>query len=371
MLGMRRETAPDGHIRAVADTVPTAAAITRRRLLAGAAVLGAAHAVGACGSERSQVGQLTVPPEIQPGAAPSSAVPAGSTAPTVAPRGVPAPPGSRWQPGWFITHVEVPEPRLALTFDDGPAPENTPLILDQLRTFDVQATFFVVGMKVQAFPDIARRIVDEGHEIANHSVYHEPYEAVALAGQIGPNQDIIREATGVVPVANRTPGLKRGDVILSMCEVFGLYEAHTTMESTDWIEPFRSASQLVDDFAANVESGAFAVFHDAGELRPTVDAVPGVVAHARSSGYELMTATDLVNSGTPRPGMIDYAGVEGLRRAPTTGPAISRYGLDRRDTRSDLVAVLERGGVTPTTRRRVVEAIADIDAMRRAAHLAS
>jgi len=365
MLGMRRETTSDMPQRAPA--IPTSV-ITRRRLIAGAAAMGAAQALSACGAERTQVGQLTIPPEVPPGAAPATTLATGSTGSTAStqpPRGVPAPPGSTWQPGWFITHVEVAEPRVALTFDDGPAPENTPLILDHLRAFDVQATFFVVGMKVQAFPDIARRIVDEGHEIANHSVYHEPYEPIALAGQIGPNQDIIRDATGVAPVANRTPGLKRADVILSMCEVFGLYEAHTTMESTDWIEPPRSASRLVDDFAANVESGTFAVFHDAGERRPTVDAIPGVVAHARSSGYELTTSTDLVNSGTPRPGVVDYADVEGFRRAPMRQPTIRRYGLDRRDTRSDLVAVLERGGITPATRRRVAGAIADIDALRR------
>ena len=345
---------------------------SRRQLIVGAAALGAAHVLASCGSDGTPLSDAAADPAGDAAQTVSTVAP---TAPTPPPRGIPAPPGSSWRPGWFVTRVDAPEQRLALTFDDGPSPANTPIILDHLRDLGVSATFFVVGMNVRSFPDLARRIVDEGHEIANHSVYHEPYESVALAGQISPNQDIVRDATGVAPVANRTPGLMRAEVILSMCEIFGLYEVHTTIESTDWLEPYRSASRLVEDFATHVEPGGFAVFHDAGERRPTADAIPGIVAHARSNGYELMTATDMVNSGTPLPGTVGYAEVEGLRR-PVTAGALSRRRRGgpspgaRHDTRRALESSLHGGRVTRSTRRRIVEALADIDAMRRA-HLAA
>ena len=58
---------------------------------------------------------------------------------------------------------------------------------------------------VEVDPALARRIVDEGHELGNHSVYHTPYTSSALASQIGPNQSIINNATGVTPIVSRAP----------------------------------------------------------------------------------------------------------------------------------------------------------------------
>lgn len=64
------------------------------------------------------------------------------------------------------------EPMVAITFDDGPSPEWTPGVLDALRDADARATFFALGRQVRAHPDIARRIVDEGHELASHGDDH-------------------------------------------------------------------------------------------------------------------------------------------------------------------------------------------------------
>ena len=61
---------------------------------------------------------------------------------------------------------------VALTFDDGPSPEFTPAILDILREYNVPATFFMVGAHVEKYPEIAQRIVEEGHEIGNHTYNH-------------------------------------------------------------------------------------------------------------------------------------------------------------------------------------------------------
>ncbi len=64
------------------------------------------------------------------------------------------------------------ERTVALTFDDGPLPQNTPQVLDALRTLGVKATFFLTGSNVSAHPELARRIVTEGHAIGNHTWSH-------------------------------------------------------------------------------------------------------------------------------------------------------------------------------------------------------
>ena len=71
---------------------------------------------------------------------------------------------------------------ISLTFDDGPHPEYTPQVLDRLQTYGWKGTFFVVGERAAAHPDLIRRIVREGHELGNHSYTHsEPSQTTAAA----------------------------------------------------------------------------------------------------------------------------------------------------------------------------------------------
>ena len=71
---------------------------------------------------------------------------------------------------------------VALTFDDGPDPRHTPAVLDLLAERDLRATFFVVGVRVQAHPGLVRRISAENHEVANHTLGHERLDRLDRAG---------------------------------------------------------------------------------------------------------------------------------------------------------------------------------------------
>lgn len=285
--------------------------------------------------------------------------------------------------GLFITHVDVDDPMVALTFDDGPSPSNTPIILDTLAAAGLKATFFLIGVNVRAFPDIARRIVDEGHEVANHSVFHTPYSAGPLSRQIGDNQAIIRDATGVTPTAHRAPGLTRGAPILEQCQVHGVCEVHTHMDTNDWRSPRRSAATLIGEFGRNLRSGATPIYHDGGERRPTADAVPGLIGVARQRGYEIVTVAELLRAGIPRPatpfytaGGVGGIGIVGIGdpvevtagdasgdTGDGTGDVMAGYcPTCNYDVRAGLVAALEGGRWSAAERRRIVEAIADYDA---------
>jgi peptidoglycan/xylan/chitin deacetylase (PgdA/CDA1 family) len=80
---------------------------------------------------------------------------------------------------------------VALTFDDGPHPERTPRILDILKKHGVQATFFVIGKRAAAHPEIVRRIVAEGHLVGNHTFRHSP--RFPLGGSSSMAREIARE----------------------------------------------------------------------------------------------------------------------------------------------------------------------------------
>ncbi len=67
----------------------------------------------------------------------------------------------------------ISEPVVYLTFDDGPHPSITPWILDELKKHAFKATFFCVGENVQRYPEIFKRILDEGHAVGNHTMRHE------------------------------------------------------------------------------------------------------------------------------------------------------------------------------------------------------
>jgi len=333
--------------------------INRRQLLTGAGAAAGAYLLSNPGAE--YLAALTNS-EIE-------SIHRGATATEQAVRGEQTqntPPKSpqQWQPGQFIKNVEVDTNRMAFTLDDGPSPYNTDPTLRTLARYGIKATYYLPGVNVMAWPEIAKRIVDEGHELGNHSVYHTPYQAQALADQIGPNQEIIYNETGVMPVTNRAPGLTRGSAILAACAANGLYEAHTSMNTSDWKSPRWSANRLIDEFAVGISPGTIALHHDGGGARPTPDALPGMIEVALSRGYTFHTVTELVNSGIPKPGTNSYSLSE---TSQLTQDDAQCSNACQYDPKTELLARLEDVSVKGPERSRIVEALANIEEHEKAA----
>ena len=78
----------------------------------------------------------------------------------------------RWLYPKALWRMDENEHSVYLTFDDGPIPESTPYILKTLREFDIKATFFVVGDNVHKYPDLYRQILEDGHQVGNHTYNH-------------------------------------------------------------------------------------------------------------------------------------------------------------------------------------------------------
>jgi peptidoglycan-N-acetylglucosamine deacetylase len=95
-----------------------------------------------------------------------------------------------------------------MTFDDGPSVGNTARLLDILKQRNIKVTFFMIGPNVVAHPEIARRVLAEGHEIGNHSWTHPQLSKLSdqrVTEEISKTQEAIKNATGFTPTILRPP----------------------------------------------------------------------------------------------------------------------------------------------------------------------
>ena len=184
---------------------------------------------------------------------------------------------------------------IALTFDDGPHPDYTPALLDVLRAENVRATFFLLGMQAQRYPDIVRSIVEDGHQIANHSYNHRDHRDLTYAQQredFLKAQDLIEEAAGLRPTWVRPP---YGMAKASTYSLFGLENmmvAHWTIDPVDWRRP--GTDTIRDRVVTRAHPGAVVLLHDAGGNRnQTVNATCEIIRELKEEGYSFLTVEEL------------------------------------------------------------------------------
>lgn len=174
---------------------------------------------------------------------------------------------------------------VALTFDDGPSPEHTPRILDQLDEAGVKATFFLIGRKVLAFPDLARSIVERGHAVGVHGFTHSRLfsllspEAVRL--DTAHAIDAIASATGQTPTLYRPPIGHTTPRVARALAAFDLTVVGWSVRGFDGLpsaRPERVAARIVPRLA----DGAIVLLHDAAErddFKPaSLEALPRILA---------------------------------------------------------------------------------------------
>ncbi len=162
---------------------------------------------------------------------------------------------------------------LALTYDDGPSPRNTPALLDLLQEHGVRATFFLIGEHVRKHPDLARRVAAAGHVIGNHTMLH-PNLARKGVGRVREEltgcQRMLEDTLGVRPVLFRPPyGARRPDVLRS-ARALGLTPVLWNVTAQDW-KPISAEAVLarIDAGIARNRSrktGSNVLLHDASHL---------------------------------------------------------------------------------------------------------
>ncbi len=196
----------------------------------------------------------------------------------------------RWF-GPFVCRGNPSRRQVALTFDDGPDAEATPALLDALREHGVEAAFFVVGRNVELTPNVANRILREGHLLENHSYAHSNatnfYPAARLAKDLSRAQATIERHTGTTPRFFRPPiGLSNPNTF-RVAQALRLRVIGWTIRSLDTRN--RDPEKIVQRIERRLRPGAIILLHDgnlpAGRVVATVKLL---LARLREHGYEVV-----------------------------------------------------------------------------------
>jgi peptidoglycan/xylan/chitin deacetylase (PgdA/CDA1 family) len=194
----------------------------------------------------------------------------------------------------IYTHVHTQAPYLAMTFDDGPSAEYTLRLLDLLKARHIKATFFLIGKKVQAHPELVRRIIAEGHEVGNHTWDHPQLSKLTDAqatDEIEKTQDAIRAACGVTPTLLRPPyGALNKPEHIWIPERLKLNVIYWTVDTEDWKQP--GAAAITQRVLAGARPGAIILQHDIHGQ--TIDAMPAALDGLIAKGYHLVTVSQLI-----------------------------------------------------------------------------
>src|SRR5437667_8148122 len=199
------------------------------------------------------------------------------------------------------------EHQVAITFDDGPDPRWTPKILDILKAANVKAAFFLVGVNAEHHPGLVRRIVDEGHEIGNHTYYHPNLalcwpEHVRL--ELNATQLLIESITGRAttlfrpPYAADTQPSQMSELApLQIAQDLNYLVVLENIDPQDWAKP--GADVILQRVKQQRRDGSIILLHDAGGDRSqTVAALPRILDWLHTRGDTIVPLSTLL--GTTR-----------------------------------------------------------------------
>jgi peptidoglycan/xylan/chitin deacetylase (PgdA/CDA1 family) len=194
--------------------------------------------------------------------------------------------------------------QLALSFDDGPNGIYTSRLLDLLAEKNVKATFFVLGSRVAEYPTLARRIVDEGHAIGNHSWDHPNMIFASrreLVAQIERTQAAIEEATGIRPLLFRPGFGARRPQTLRTVRALGMSTVLWRVTCYDWEEI--PVEKIVAHARRQIRGGEVILLHDGEHHASGVDRSRSIEATGelmefyRGKGFEFLTVPEMMARG--------------------------------------------------------------------------
>ncbi|WP_125666508.1 polysaccharide deacetylase family protein [Paenibacillus baekrokdamisoli] len=205
--------------------------------------------------------------------------------------------------GEIVWEVPLEEKKIALTFDDGPYPETTNQILDLLKQYHAKATFFVIGNRVNRFPETIKREVEEGHELANHTFNHVYFKAkmdpLTIQNEILKTEQSIVQLTGKKPALFRPPGGFYSEQLLQIAKKMGyttvLWSWH--QDTNDWRSP--GVNRIVKKVLNNARNGDIVLLHDytPGSTQ-TVRALKIILPELERRGFQIVTVSELINFKT-------------------------------------------------------------------------
>ncbi len=203
-----------------------------------------------------------------------------------------------------IFRVKTNDKKIALTFDDGPSPIWTPQILHELKKAGIKATFFMIGHHVKKYPEVARQVALDGHQIANHGYAHSVllyYKPEELEEEIKYTELVIKEITGQTTNCFRPPKAwitrREKEKIKSM----GYHVVLWSLNSKDWVT--FDDKYIANYILRNIKNGDILLFHDSGgvfqteggDRSETVSTIPLLAEKLKERGFTFVTVDELLN----------------------------------------------------------------------------
>lgn len=197
---------------------------------------------------------------------------------------------------------------IALTFDDGPHPEYTKQVLDILDAENVPGTFFLIGEHVVSYPEIARLIVERGHEIGNHSFTHSAHvqsSSARLRNELVATDRVIRDATGRTSILFRPPMLENVEVgefdgarideeKLRWAEQLGYVVVGANLDTQDWNVGAGEQGVILDRIRERMpeEGPVVLLMHDDAGEGASVEALRILIPELKAQGYSFVFVSD-------------------------------------------------------------------------------
>ncbi len=199
--------------------------------------------------------------------------------------------GSNSQAEIVYKPVDPNQPMIALTFDDGPG-VGTVRLIEALQAHGARATFFMMGSRVNTYPDAVRKMVEAGCEIANHTTNHlklTDYGAEGVAMEINYTRDVINSIVGQTPTMVRPPYGAVNEVVQS---VAGVPIMLWSVDTLDW--QLKDAGLIRDYVLNNVKDGDIVLMHDIYEA--TVQATIELIPLLQERGYQIVTVSEMAKA---------------------------------------------------------------------------
>ncbi|KFM98794.1 polysaccharide deacetylase family protein [Bacillus clarus] len=192
---------------------------------------------------------------------------------------------------------------VALTFDDGPDLVFTPQILDKLKKHNLKATFFLLGENAERYPNVVKRIANEGHVIGNHTYNHPNLAKVnedEYRNQIARTEEILKRLIGYAPKFIRPP---YGEILenqLKWATEQDFMIVQWSVDTVDWKGV--SAEKITNHVLGNAFPGSVILQHSTpgGHLQGSVDALDRIIPELKMKGARFVTLSSMFDTSKER-----------------------------------------------------------------------
>jgi peptidoglycan-N-acetylglucosamine deacetylase len=206
--------------------------------------------------------------------------------------------------GYLIDRHGRQKNKMAISFDDGPDPRYTPRILDILKQYKAPATFFIVGLAAEENIGLVKRMINEGHEIGNHTFTHPNIDGSSIRQmeiELNLTQRLFESMMGIQSLYFRPPYSLDSEPetpsevrLLEVAQGMGYLLVGERPDARDW-DYVRQPQKILETTLSEAHKGNVILLHDAGGDRSaTVEALPEIITQLRRRGYEFVSLSSLI-----------------------------------------------------------------------------